>query len=395
VRRAELKHRLTRRLALLGGASLAACAAPARLPGVPTSLRRSATVPGMAGARFYIDQPDAEITRWILATQALERGRVPQRADVLSISGGGEDGAFGAGLLTAWTRQGSRPDFRVVTGVSTGALTAPLAFLGPSRDAQLEQVYTTLDASRIFRSRPFTAAFFNDGMVDSRPLLDVISSILDASMLQEIADAYEGGRLLLVGTTDLDARRAVIWNIGAIARSGAPGALDLARRTLLASASVPGVFPPVMFEVEAGGQRHQEMHVDGGAVSQVFLFPWRAAAAARAAGAVSRPPRAWIIQNARAEAPSEPPARRTIAIAAASIRAMISAGGSNDVTRIWLRAERAGIPFRLAQIGTDFDTPYGDPFDPAYMRALFDYGSARMSAGRAWADTPPDQDPEG
>ncbi len=343
----------------------------------------------MPGARFYIDQPDAELTRWILATQALERGRAPARADVLSISGGGEDGAFGAGLLTAWTRRGDRPEFRVVTGVSTGALTAPLAFLGPSRDAQLEAVYTTLGPSRIFHWRSYTAALFDDGMMDSRPLLDVIAGILDHAMLAEIADAYEGGRLLLVGTTDLDARRAAIWNIGAIARSGAPGALDLARRVLLASASVPGAFPPVMVDVEAGGQRYQEMHVDGGAVSQVFLFPWRAAAAARDAGAQARPPRAWVIHNGSIAPKYEPVKRRTVSVAAAAVGAMIRAGAANDVRSIWLRAERSGIEFRLAQIGAEFEVPFAEPFDLPYMRALFAYGARRMADGSAWVSTPP------
>ncbi len=379
---------LGRRGALAGLAGLAGCSVPQRGQGVPEALRLVAVVPGIPGARFYIDRSDAELTRWILATQALERGRPPVRGDVLSISGGGEDGAFGAGLLTAWTRRGDRPNFRVVTGVSTGALTAPLAFLGPSRDAQLEAVYTTLGAEKIFRWRPYTAALFDDGMMDSRPLLEVIAGILDKAMLAEIADAYENGRLLLVGTTDLDARRATIWNIGAIARSGAPGALDLARRVLLASASVPGAFPPVMVDVEAEGRRYQEIHVDGGTVSQVFLFPWRAAAAAREAGAQSRPPRAWVIHNGSVAPKDEPVQRRTLSIAAAAVGTMIRAGAANDVRSIWLRAERAGIEFRLAQISSEFDLRYAEPFDLPYMRALFAYGTRRMETGTAWVAAP-------
>ncbi len=195
--------------------------------------------------------------------------------DVLAVSGGGEDGAFGAGVLTAWTRTGTRPEFRLLTGVSTGALTAPFAFLGPAYDARLEEVYTRLAPSEVLRKRCLTAAIFNDAIFDTAPPFATISRILDEAMLADIAREYGRGRRLLVGTTDLDARRPVIWNLGAIAASGSPRALDLTRRLLLASAAIPGAFPPVMIDVEADGRRYQEMHVDGGATAQMFLFPGR------------------------------------------------------------------------------------------------------------------------
>jgi hypothetical protein len=366
-------------------AGLAGCALP-RQPAVPGALRTEATIPGIPGARFFSESPDPELTRWILATQR-QRGTGGE-ANVLAISGGGEDGAFGAGLITAWTRRGDRPEFDVVTGVSTGALTAPLAFLGPSRDRQLEQVYTQLPPAEIFDWRPYSATLFDDGLWNSAPLLRTIRQIVDQRMLEEIAAAYDRGRLLLIGTTDLDARRSVVWNMGAIARSGAPGALELARRVLLASASIPAAFPPVMINVEAGGRSWQEMHVDGGAVSQAFLFPERVAAAARAAGARQPRSRIWLIHNGRAEPAGGEVPRLTLSIAGAAIATMTAAGASGDVRRIWLRAERAGFDFNLAEISDEFTTPYEGLFDPAYMRPLFAYGVRRMTEGRAWMKAP-------
>lgn len=386
LRAAPRVARYSRRLVLgTAVAGLAGCALP-RQPAVPAGLRLNATIPGIPGARFFGESADAELTRWILETQR-QRG-VAAEANILAISGGGEDGAFGAGLITEWTRRGDRPIFDVVTGVSTGALTAPLAFLGPSRDRQLEQVYTQLPPSDIFAWRPYSATLFDDGLWNSAPLLRTIGQILDQGMLEEIAGAYTRGRLLLIGTTDLDARRAVVWNMGAIARSRAPGALELARRVLLASASVPGAFPPVMMDVEAGGRRWQEMHVDGGAVSQAFLFPARVAAAARSAGARRAQSRIWLIHNGRAEPVGGEVPRLTLPIAGAAIATMTAASASGDVRRIWLRAERAGFDFNLAEIGDEFTTPYEGLFALSYMRPLFAYGARRMAQGRAWMKAP-------
>ncbi|WP_165943303.1 patatin-like phospholipase family protein [Roseicella aquatilis] len=381
-------------LGLATAAGLSACAGLPRLPAVPETLAQRADFPGIPGARFYVDEEDAELLRWLQEQQrraaiARAAGRPDNPADVLVLSGGGEDGAFGAGLLTEWTGQGTRPEFRVVTGISTGALTAPFAFLGPSRDAHLREVYTTIDISRVLAWRQWTAAVFDDALGDSTPLAATIARFVDAGMLAEIAAAYDAGRLLLIGTTDLDARRGVIWNIGAIARSGSPQALELVRKVLLASASIPGAFPPVMFDVEADGRRFQEMHVDGGAVAQLFLFPMRVAAAARAREPKRAPTRVWVIRNGKLRPQRQTTPRRTIAVLAATVSTLTQASGSYDVTRIWLRARGAGLAFHLAYVGEDFAVPYETAFDPAYMRALFDYGQARMRAGTAWTSTPP------
>ena len=191
----------------------------------------------------------------------------------LAISGGGDNGAYGAGFLNGWTAAGTRPEFKVVTGISTGALIAPFAFLGPKYDHVLEKVYTTSSQKDIFKKRGIAAWLFGDSMADTRPLASVIESYVTRALLDEIAAEYAKGRILLVGTTNLDSLEPVIWNMTAIAASQDPRAVPLFRSILLASASIPGAFPPVMIDVNLDGAKYQEMHVDGGTIAQVFLYP--------------------------------------------------------------------------------------------------------------------------
>jgi len=163
---------------------------------------------------------------------------------LLAVSGGGENGAFGAGLLCGWTAHGSRPVFDLVTGISTGGLTAPFAFLGPDYDRDLRTVYTEITPDRVLSRRGLTAALLDDAMADNAPLFEVISQYVDAKMLDLIAQGYHAGRLLLVTSTDLDAQQPVIWNVGAIAASGHPRAVDTIRRILLASSAIPAPCRP-------------------------------------------------------------------------------------------------------------------------------------------------------
>jgi hypothetical protein len=236
------------------------------------------------------------------------------------------------------------------------------------------------------------AALFDDAMADTAPLFGTISRMLDERMMGAIAEEYRRGRLLLVATTNLDSATPVVWNIGAIAGSGHPRALDTIRRILLASAAIPGAFPPVLFDVELDGQRHQELHVDGGAIAQAFLYPEGMGAERRARIRARRPVapiRAWVIRNGRMDAAWASTDRRTLTIAQRAVQTMIAAGGYHDAIRIWLAAERDGVEFRLAWVGPDFDVPYSAPFEPAYMQALFAYGQRRMREGTAWRREPP------
>jgi predicted acylesterase/phospholipase RssA len=319
---------------------------PQREPAVPPGLSGRATVLGISNERFRLILPEGQraIEREFQDAQVRQRrhlglpsGAVLPTVDALAVSGGGENGAFGAKLLNGWTEYGSRPVFDLVTGVSTGALTAPFAFLGSSHDEELRRVYTDITPERVLIRRWLTAAILNDGLADTSPLFATISEYFDDAMLAAMARGYDEGRLLLVASADLDAQTPVIWNIGAIAKSGHPRALDTIRRMPLASAAIPGAFPPVMFDVTVDGRPHQEMHVDGGTFVQAFLYPSSVTHARREAIAAGRPvtpARAWIIRNGRLDAEWAAVDRRAISIAGRAVTTMTAASGYSDGVRM-------------------------------------------------------------
>jgi hypothetical protein len=393
-----------RRGLLLGGASLSAaamlgaCAAPIRQPAVPRDLTKRATVLGLPNERFFYLTDVAAINAEVQAAAARQgdgavpRGRALPVSNLLAVSGGGENGAFGAGLLNGWSESGRRPVFDLVTGVSTGALTAPFAYLGQEYDAQLKSVYTDITLADVAISRGIITGALADALADTSPLLATISRYLDEKMLAAIAAAYDAGRLLLIGTTNLDAQVPVVWNIGAIAKSGDPRAPEIIRRVLLASAAIPGAFPPVMIDVTVDGERHQEMHVDGGAFAQAFLYPpalGELRQARQRRGERVREVNAWVIRNARLDPDWAVVQRRTFGIASRAITTMIAVSGFNDVMRLYQRSLADGVAFNLAFIGSDFNMVQPAPFDQTFMRALFDYGLAQGRAGGRWVNRPP------
>jgi predicted acylesterase/phospholipase RssA len=360
---------------------------PTRLGPPPAALTTSVVVMDTPNARFFpveqidrlFDEGVRSVERESAARNVTDPNQLPP-ANFLAISGGGDDGAFGAGLLVGWSESGRRPEFKMVTGVSTGALLAPFAFLGPAYDEKLKDIYTRISKRDIFFDRLITAAVLDDALADTTPLFGTISRMMDETMLKDIAREYRKGRLLMIGTTDLDARRPVIWNIGAIAASGNPEALQLVRKILLASAAVPGAFPPVMIDVEAGGQHYQEMHVDGGAIAQLFLYPPQFGsrmARARLAGVdVKRERHAYIIRNSHISLDWSSVERSTLDIAGRAISTLIQVSGLNDLYRIYMTTQRDGVDFNLAFIGNEFAAPHEEDFDPVYMNALFEYGYA-------------------
>lgn len=381
--------------------ALAACSTPERIEAVPAAAVERARVGAFSNIRFYVDTDGAAMAAEGVAALGREiawrksqglTGPLPP-AHFLAISGGGDDGAFGAGLLTGWTEHGTRPEFKLVTGISTGALTAPFAFLGPEYDEALKSVYTKVTADDILARRSLLSALTGDALTDNAPLYRTVSRHLNADMLRKIAAEYEKGRLLLIATTHFDAARPVIWNIGAIARSGTPEALELVRRILLASAAVPGAFPPMMLDVEADGRRYQEMHVDGGAIAQVFLYPPTVHVISASGPGPQRKRIAYIVRNSRLSSPWADVPRRTLPIAGRAISMMIASNGVGDTYRIFATTQRDGVDFNLAFIDNDFSAEYVGPFDPRYMVPLYEYGRELARRGYAWRKTPPGYGP--
>jgi hypothetical protein len=370
----------------------AGCASPERLASVPAADVLRALPLGLANARFYPEDQPAELLEEFL--HAIQRQRhalglgpdaqLPP-AELLALSGGGGEGAFGSGLLVGWTEAGDRPDFEVVTGVSTGALLAPFAFLGPDYDRPLRDVFTTVSTEDIFIERGFIDAITNDALADTTPLWNLISKYFDESMMTAIASEYQKGRLLLILTTNLDAQRPTIWNIGAISASGHPGALDLVRKILRASSAVPGFFQPVLIDVEVDGKRYQELHVDGGIIALMFLYPPNI----DRSNIAHRERKVYLIENARKDPEWANVEPTTVSIASRAIDTVIHYTGMNDLLRLYYTTQADGIDYNLAYIGADFNVTKTGEFDKPYMNAVFDYGYEQSRRGYPWRKTPP------
>ena len=326
-----------------------------------------------------LDRERAELRR-----QGWAGGDLPPTS-FLVISGGGDGGAVGAGVLNGWSRSGKRPAFKLVTGVSTGALIAPFAFLGPSYDEELRRLYTGMSFEDVAKMRWFGSALFEDALADTTPLKTLVESHVTQRMLDAIAVEHDKGRILLVATTNLDVRRAVVWNITEIAATRSPLALDLVHKILVASAAIPGTFPPVMIDVEAGGKRYQEMHVDGGASSQLFVYP----TALHLHELAARERSLYIIRNARLDPEWAQVDRRTLPIAMRAISCLIQNQGIGDMYRIYAIAERDHIDFNLTFIPSSFKVEKKDEFEQQYMRALYDTGDRMGSEGVPWLKHPP------
>jgi hypothetical protein len=370
------------------------CAQLARLGAVSADDTGRASVLGIREARFLSNETEAIAAaarrlydREVKYYASLRRPIPPEY--ILALSGGGDNGAFGAGVLVGWSEAGTRPAFKVVTGISTGALIAPFAYLGAEFDPVVAELYTTIDQRDIFQKRPVLAGFASDALADSAPLQQMIARYLDERIVARIAEEYAHGRVLLVITTNLDAGVPVMWNIGAIAESGHPRAVELIRKILLASASVPALFPPVLFDVTVDGVEHQELHVDGGASMQSFLYPatWRLGKARGLGSARART--AYIIRNGRLAETWSETERSTLSIATRAVATLITNNGVGDLYRMYAQTKRDGIAFRLAYIGEDFAEPHPAEFDRPYMVKLFDYARAKARAGYPWRSAPP------
>lgn len=333
--------------------------------------QKAAAIPGMPDARFWSD-----------SVADFKKAIPDNPGPWLVLSSGGGDGAFGAGLLNGWSETGDRPEFSVVTGVSTGALMAPYAFLGPKYDAALKENYTTINAGSIFE-----AGGKGESFLDTWPLKELIAKLVDENLLAAIAAEHQRGRRLLVLTTNLDAERYVVWNMGAIASRGGEAALKLFRNILLASTSIPGMFPPVLIDVEANGHRFQEMHADGGLGAQFFLAP----DAYLASTSAERLPVTdlYVIINTQLDPATSPTERTTINVLGRSISAAVKTATRTAIDRGYAMAKRNNIGFHLATI-QNFNHAARGAFDPDYMQALFQFGYEKGKQGAGFNISVPD-----
>ncbi|MBT8440758.1 MAG: patatin-like phospholipase family protein [Gammaproteobacteria bacterium] len=295
-----------------------------------------------------------------------------------------------AGLLKGWTESGTRPRFIVVTGISTGALIAPFLFLGSEYDDELEALYTGTKTSDLVKRRRLIAGLTSDALADTQPLRDLLKEHVDAAMIDAIAEEHLQGRRLLIGTTNIDAKRGVIWDISYIATKGTAESRQLIRDIMLASASIPGMFPPVRIQVEADGEEYDELHVDGGVSRQVFLHavPLNIQELARDMG-LDNPRNLYVIRNAMLTPQWTAVKPKLLPVLGASISTLIRTQGMGDLYRLYLGTLRDGTGFKLASVPPDLELTANEDFDPAYMKALFELAYSLARNGYDWQTSPP------
>jgi len=345
-------------------------------PPLPEEHEALGVIPGLEDVRFWGDIAlydskalTYEIREQIMATDPEELHR-PQH--VLAISGGGQNGAFGAGLLNGWTAKGDRPSFRMVTGISTGSIIAPFAFLGADYDLPMKEMYSKYPTKEVLNKSVLSGLFGGAAVTDSKPLLGLIAKYLDEDAIERIAIEHNKGRRLYVGTTNMDALRPVIWDLGAIAVSDHPNRADIIHRVILASASIPGVFPPVYFDVEKNGVQYNELHQDGGVGNQIFISP------------ASHNPRVefdmvgftgpcsiYMIRNSVTRTDWELVKPTALSLAGASIGGLTRNQGNANQYVIYLQAKNDDMACYSARIPSDFSATATEAFDTAYMTELY------------------------
>lgn len=351
-------------------------------------------------------EPDSDLERTIKASFESEpEGSFDPDKDgqreysILVLSGGGSSGAYGAGFLTGWSKAGTRPNFKIVTGVSTGSLQSTFAYLGPEYDDELTEVFTLYSTDEIYTKRSLLGAALGESAWDTAPLKELIDRYITSDVLAAVAAKHATGHRLFIGTANMDTDEFIIWDMGAIATSDRPDKLERYRNVLLASSSIPVLFPPVYFEVEIDGQDYYEMHVDGGIQAQLFLRGFMLDCdeafdedLRRRDAEVSL----YLIRNGTANESiirevTEP---SSISIASATIKQLVDLSTESSLFRVYVLAARNGIDFNLALIPDDvFPNLNSIKFDTARMRELYDFAYKQASSGYNWAKVPPRLDP--
>ena len=353
---------------------IAGCGLP-RNP-VPLARISDGQLAGFPGVRFWDVQykPDVKID-----------SKDSSDCSFLALSGGGAKGAFGAGFLNGWTDSGARPKFKIVTGISTGALIAPLAFLGSEYDYKLRENYTTIRTKDILNVQGLLgfgilSVLFGESYASTEPLQNMIADMITPEVLDAIAREHEKGRKLYIATTNLDAQRPVAWDMGAIASSGHRDALKLFRKVMLASASIPGAFPPVYFDVEIDGKKYDEMHVDGGVIAGVFGYGFTLFTKAQDKGMCSF----YVIKNGKLDVEADQVRRHVFPISARSFSTLMKAQSWSDMLRLHNNAQRDNVEFNYISLPYNYEAKGNEMFDPEEMKRLYDLGYSIATSDSPW-----------
>ena len=348
--------------------SLSACAS---VPRAPLSSGKLASIPQIPLARISPEEG-----------YRVFAGSRKGPLTILALSGGGADGAYGAGFLKGWSESGQRPEFDIVTGSSVGALIAPLAFLGPGYDDRLEAIFTSGATDDLMRIAGVNA-LVGSGAFKAGPMKELISKYADDRLIDAVAARYRRGKVLIVATTNLDTQSTTLWNMGEIASSYSPERYDLFRSVLAASAAIPGIFPPVMIPVESGGIMYSEMHVDGGVTSNILAVP--ESVLTSHAGSLQPKSRVFVIVNGKLSPDASYTSDITLSIVARSFQTSVKANTRNAMIATYDFCRRNNWEFNATSIDTSRLTTV-DPtgFDTDYMKSLYAYGRAKGHSGRGF-----------
>ncbi|MEB8386678.1 patatin-like phospholipase family protein [Rhodobacteraceae bacterium KMM 6894] len=348
------------------------------------SQQLAATPRGFENIRFFADSPNEDLSPFLSDFRPSPTGH----PTYLALSGGGQDGAFGAGVLVGWSESGTRPQFDLVTGISIGALIAPFAFIGSETDGDLQRVFASDIATRLNAKRSFLRGLLGESFMDSAPLRALVTEYMDEDLLRRVAARHRQGARLLVATTNIDAQRSVVWNMGAIAASNHPDAAQLFVDVLVASASIPAIFPPTLISATVDNEQFEEMHVDGGAIRQIFFFPdaffenpnWR--------GMTSQRPQIFAIVNNEITPRFDPVEDRAVLVGEAAYRAFVKANIVQSLFQIEDFGKAHGMRFQLMFIDKYLVSDADVPFDGTYMRTLFSLGQ-RAGQAQSWVNKVP------
>ena len=376
---------LKRSLAIVAVVMMVTCVGCTPTPRISYTQQKSelAVVPGYSGVRAWANSNQQEYAAHGMSYAKISTG------EFLALSGGGSDGAFGAGVLVGWTKSRTRPQFDIVTGVSVGALIAPFAFLGQDHDATLTTMFTSGVTKDVAEQKWLPIALLGDSLLKPEAFYRLVETFATPQLLADVAKENDKGRRLYVITTNIDAQRPVLWDLGKIAASGKPDALALFRKVLIASASIPGGFPPVLFDVASGGRSFQEMHTDGGAWTQVFIVPESLLSSASShlpvgSGGVSL----YIVANNMLAPQFELTTDSTLGILTRAYSTVIKSQTRSSLEAVYGFAQRTGLHFHVAAIDRTVPNETKNPFDVDYMRALYQLGFDEAASGRAWKSAP-------
>jgi hypothetical protein len=384
--------------------ALTGCEALLRLP-APTD-RPPPPLEGFKDIRYYPLDTEVALPSSVFQAYADESADSYEKApdgsvtySYLAVSGGGSDGAFGAGLLNGWTKAGTRPKFKIVTGVSTGSLVAPFAFLGSDYDERLKQAYTTINARGIYLVHNLVSLLWRESLTDNAPFREMIAKYIDDKLLDRIAEQHRAGRRLYVLTTDLDREEPVVWDMGAIANSKSARRLDLFRQVLLASTSIPTFFPPVLIHVTIDGVVRDEMHVDGGVMAQSFFVGNQVdlrAIEKIAHPDWTRPPKQvlYVIRNGRLDFQPRVVNRTLGSISGYAIDTMLKVSGINDLYRLYLGDIGGEFELRYVAIPRGYVASTPEEFDQKEMNLQYALGYKMGLEGIPWQRRPPLYNPQ-